>query len=59
MEKIKAVDMVRRIRDEQYDLTKDKLNEELKVYFHHEAKLANAEAVKLLKKRRTEQKHAA
>ena len=37
MEQIKAVDMVRKIRDEIYDQTKDFSPEELKDFFHRKA----------------------
>ena len=50
MAKIDAVAVVRRIRDRQYDLTKDQPDEDLKAFFHSEAELANAEAMKLVKK---------
>lgn len=34
METVKAVEMVRKIRDKQYEETKGMSNEELKLYFH-------------------------
>jgi hypothetical protein len=50
MNKIKTIDMVRRIRDTQYEITKKKSLEELKAYFHQEAKRANDEINNLSKK---------
>ncbi len=47
MDKIKTIDMVRRIRDTQYEITKEKSSEELKAYFHQEAKRADYEINKL------------
>ena len=41
MKKIDAVKMVRKIRDEQYKLTKSKSKKALIKYFHQEAKLIN------------------
>jgi len=43
MNKIKTIDMVRRIRDTQYEITKEKSPRELKAYFHQEAKRADDE----------------
>lgn len=56
MEKLDAVAVVRQIRDSQYELTKNKSNEELKTYFRNEAELANVTARKLKRKRRSETK---
>lgn len=50
MNKIKTIDMVRRIRDTQYEITKEKSLEELKAYFHQEAKRANDEMNNLSEK---------
>jgi len=44
---IKAVEMVRQIRDEQYERLKDKSSEELLQFYRQEAAAANAEAVRL------------
>jgi len=52
MNKIKTVDMVRHIRDTQYEITKEKSLEDLKAYFHQEAKIANDEINSLSKKSR-------
>ena len=54
MEKIKAMEMVRQIRDAEFEITKDMTNEELKEYYHREARSANEAALKLLKKQKTE-----
>jgi hypothetical protein len=43
MEKIKAVEMVRQIRDRQYLLTKDMLGGELMDYFKQQAKILHGE----------------
>lgn len=50
MNKIKTIEMVRRIRDTQYEITKEKSLEELKAYFHQEAKRANDEMNNLSEK---------
>ncbi len=50
MNKIKTIDMVRRIRDTQYEITKEKSLEELKAYYHQEAQKANDEINKLSEK---------
>jgi|LWDU01.1.fsa_nt_gi hypothetical protein len=42
MTKIKAVEMVRRIRDELYENTRDKSKEEFKAFIQQEAASANA-----------------
>jgi hypothetical protein len=47
--KIKAVELVRHIRDQHYALLKDKSREEIKLFFHREAAAANAEAEQLLR----------
>ncbi len=47
---IKAVELVRQIRDQHYELLKDKSCEEIKAFFHREAAAANAEAERLLQK---------
>jgi len=57
MNKIKTVDMVRRIRDIQYEITKEKSLKELKAYFHQEAKRANKEINKLSEKYRKATDH--
>ena len=44
---IKAVELVRRIRDEQYELLKNKTNEELKAFFHRESTAVNARVKQL------------
>ncbi len=51
MEIIKTVDMTRKIRDEQYILTKEMSQQELIAFFHNKAEKANKEALSLLKKR--------
>ena len=51
--KIKAVEMVRQIRDQHYALLKDKSREDIKRFFHREAAAANAEAERLLQKERS------
>ena len=45
---IKAVELVRQIRDQHYELLKDQSREEIKAFFHREAAAANAEAEQLL-----------
>ncbi|MDR4507647.1 MAG: hypothetical protein MRJ65_05320 [Candidatus Brocadiaceae bacterium] len=47
MNKINTIDMVRSIRDTQYEITKEKSPEELKAYFHQEAKKSINEINKL------------
>ena len=47
---IKAVELVRQIRDQHYEILKDKSREEIKAFFHREAAAANAEAEQLLQK---------
>jgi len=49
---IKAVEMVRRIRDRQYDMLIGKTPEEIMAFFHQEAEKANKEAVALLQTQR-------
>jgi hypothetical protein len=41
---IQAVELVRQIRDQHYEILKDKSREEIKAFFHREAAVANAEA---------------
>jgi hypothetical protein len=50
---IKAIEVVRQIRDRHYALLKDKSREDLKRFFHREAAAANAEAEQLLQKERS------
>ena len=50
METIKAVEMIRQIRDSEYKITKNMSDEALKNYFHNNAKLVNDEALKFIKK---------
>jgi len=45
---IKAVELVRQIRDQHYALLKDKSREDIKNFFRREAAAANAEAEQLL-----------
>ena len=45
---IKAVELVRQIRNQHYELLKDKSREEIKAFFHGEAAAANVEAKQLL-----------
>jgi hypothetical protein len=45
---IKAVELVRQIRDQHYEILKDKSRAEIKAFFHREAAAANAEAEQLL-----------
>ncbi len=49
MAQIKALDMVRRIRDAQYEQTKDMGREELKEYFRKEAARMGSQAQRLLR----------
>ena len=44
MEVIKAVEMVREIRNKQFEKTKNMSNEELLLYFHKESELAHKKA---------------
>lgn len=48
--KIKAVELVRQIRDEHFELLKNKSNEEIKDFFHREAASVHRETRKRLKK---------
>ncbi|HEY5865973.1 MAG TPA: hypothetical protein VI542_10590 [Candidatus Tectomicrobia bacterium] len=50
---IKAVELVRQIRDQHYALLKDKSRVDIKRFFHREAAAANAEAEQLLQKERS------
>ena len=52
METIKAVEMIRKIRDSQYQVTKNMTNEELIEYFRKKAKSANDEALNFINRRR-------
>jgi len=47
---IKAVKVVRQIRDQHYALLKDKSREDIKHFLHREAPAANEEAMQLLQK---------
>jgi hypothetical protein len=49
MVQIKALDMVRRIRDTQYEQTRDMSREELKEYFRKEAARMDSQAQRLLR----------
>ena len=51
--KIKAVELVRQIRDQHYTLLRDKSREDIKRFFHREAAAANAEAEQLLQQERS------
>ena len=51
--KIKAVELVRQIRDQYYTLLRDKSREDIKRFFHQEAAAANAEAEQLLQQERS------
>jgi len=46
--KIKAVEMIRQIRHQQYEQLKEQSREEIMSFFRREAEKANAEAKKLL-----------
>jgi len=46
MTKIKAVEMVRRIRDELYENTRNKSKEEFKAFIQQEAASANAKTLR-------------
>lgn len=48
---IKALEMVRRIRDELFEKTKKMSEEELLRFYHDESEAANAEALSHLAKR--------
>jgi len=50
---IKAVEVVRQIRDQHYALLKNKSREDIQHFFHREAAAANAEAKQLLQKAQT------
>jgi len=45
---VQAVELVRQIRNHQYDILKDKSRQEIKAFFHREAAAANAEADQLI-----------
>jgi hypothetical protein len=45
--KIKAVELMRQIRDRHYTLLKDKSREDIKRFFHREAVASKAEAEQL------------
>jgi hypothetical protein len=49
---VQAVELVRQIRNHQYDILKDKSRQEIKAFFHREAAAANAEAEQLLEHER-------
>ncbi len=49
---IKAVKMVRQIRDRHYEQLKDQSREEIMLFFRREAEAANAEAEQLLRQER-------
>jgi hypothetical protein len=51
---IKAVELVRRIRDQHYALLQNKSFEEIKAFFHREATAANAEAETMIRERPTD-----
>lgn len=44
---IKAVELIRQIRNQHYELLKNRSREEIKEFFHREAIAANAEAERL------------
>ena len=46
---IKAVELVRQIRDQHYALLQNKSFEEIKAFFRREAAAANAEAAKMVR----------
>jgi hypothetical protein len=52
MNKIKAVDMVRQIRDQHYEKTKNMTPAELISWYHRKAKTVNAQVQILLKRER-------
>jgi hypothetical protein len=47
---IKILDLVRRIRDEQYERTKNMSMDELLQFYHREAAAADQEALRLIEK---------
>jgi hypothetical protein len=49
---IKAVELIRQIRNQHYELLKDQSREEIKAFFHREAAAANTEAEQLLEQER-------
>lgn len=49
---IKAVKLVRQIRDQLYEQLQDKTREEIKQFFRREAAAANAEAKRLVPQQR-------
>jgi len=51
---IKAVELVRQIRDQHYALLQNKSFEEIKAFFRREAAAANAEAEKMIRERPTD-----
>lgn len=53
---IKAVEMVRQIRDEHDELLKNKSIEEIKAFYHQKAEIVNDRARRLLQQSRTEEK---
>lgn len=50
---IKILDLVRRIRDEQYERTKSMSTEELLQFYHRESSKADQEALRLIEERPT------
>jgi len=48
---IKILELVRRIRDEQYEWTKNMSMEELLQFYHRESSKADQEALRLIDKR--------
>ena len=55
---IKAVELVRQIRNQHYEFLKDRSREEIKEFFHREGAAANAEAERLVEQeRRTSKAH--
>jgi hypothetical protein len=54
---IKAVELVRHIRDQHYALLKNKSLEEVKAFFRQEATAANAEAKSLLREQTANYDH--
>jgi hypothetical protein len=49
---VQAIELIRQIRDQHYEILKDKSREEIKAFFHREAVAANAEAEQLLEQER-------
>ena len=49
---VQAVELVRQIRNQHYEILKDKSREEIKAFFHREAAAAKAEAEQLLEQER-------